>query len=593
MKLFLAAFAAVLAGSFASAQANRDDLTPLDISYTTTVSEDRESFLVEMVVDQVQRPTLHLAMPAWTPGAYGIGHYGDGVRDLTVHGEQAAELGVTRMNQDTWSVDTAGHTHLHVSYSVSASRRGRFGPPARGDSGPVTGLRLSAPRTYLYVRGAKDRPVTSRYVVPEDWRVANGLLPTEDPDVRYARDYDTFIDAPTTFGIYEERTFEVNGTPFSCVFFENAQEYDFDIDAFVDIVRRIVTNIGELYGSYPFRNYVFLFSLPGGGGLEHLNSTTVGLRAESQKRDPEAGASVTAHEFFHAWNVKRIRPVSLGPFDYQRENYTGNLWVSEGWTSYFGDLTLVRTGIIDQDEYLALVQRIVGRELNKDRRKEHSVYWSSRNTWHRFRDEDGSRVDYYGKGELLAAMIDLKIRHETDNRMSLNDVMRFMNRWFAERGVGFEETDVERTCTAISNYDFGEFFARHVRGTLDPPLAEYFAYAGIEYTEELIPCSFPFPLRGNRVSGRRGGEPEEAPSGPRPGDRIVAVDDAAFESANAFLREHAPGDVVTVTLTRGDEEHEVEVTLGDDPTMIPTLAFRGDATEEQLRIREGWLTSVR
>lgn len=572
------------------AQERRDDLTPLEIAYTTAVSDDLKSYQIELELAGVTRPTLHLAMPAWTPGAYGIRDFGKSVTELSVTGAGGRELEVTKTSTGTWCVSTPGESRVRVRYSVPVSTRRRF--RSGDEDAPITGVRLNGPGTYLYVRGAKAQPVTCRFSLPEGWRVASGLLATDDPFLWRAKDYDTFIDAPATLGIFRERHFEVNGTPFSCVFFENAQEYDFDLDAFVEIVRRIVTNQGQLFGSFPFPNYVFLFTLPGGGGLEHLNSTSIGLNAGAQKRDPEVGASVTSHEFFHVWNVKRIRPTTLGPFDYQRENYTGNLWVSEGWTSYFGDLTLVRTGILDQEEFLDLFERIIGRELNKERREEHSVYWASRNSWHRFPDEEGSRVDYYGKGELLGAMIDLKIRHETGNAKSLNDVMRFLNRWFAERNVGFEEGDIERACTAISNYDFHDFFAHHVYGTLDPPLAEYLAYAGVDYEEDVLACAFPFALRGTRIPGRRGSSNSEEATGPRPGETLKAIDGAPFEEADAFLRAHQPGDVVTLTLERGGEQREVEVTLSDRGKMTPTLSFRDDPTELQLAIREAWLLSV-
>lgn len=591
MKLRLLAVLA-LAG-FAVAQDNRDDLTPLEISYTTAVADDLESLRIEMVVENVQRPTTHVLMPRWSPGAYGIRNSGERVRDLEVRGNDGAKLDVTRMSPSSWSIDSAGHGTLRVSYNMPVSSRRRFGRPEPEDEEPepVTGLRISGPSTYMYVEGAKELSVRSRYELPDGWKLANGLLPTDDPDVRFARDYDTFIDAPGIVGIFEERSFDVNGTPFLCVFFENSQEYDFDLDAFVEITRGIVTNIGSLYGSFPFPNYVFLFTIPGGGGLEHLNSTTIGLRATSQKENPEAGASVTSHEFFHTWNVKRIRPDVLGPFDYQQENYTGNLWVSEGWTSYFGDLTLARIGVWSRDEYLDHVRNVISRELNKERRKEHSVTWASRNTWHRFPDEEGSRVDYYGKGELLGLLIDLKIRHETGNRKSLNDVMRFMSRWFGEQDVGFEESDVERACTAISNYDFSEFFARHVYGTMDPPVGEILGYAGIEYVADMIPCAFPFSLRGTRISGRRTDE-TETQEAPRPGETLVSIDGVAFEDAHDFLRGHKPGDKVKLTLKRDEEEREVEVTLEDRPILLPSLKLRFDATEMQRRIRDSWLSSV-
>ncbi|MEO6596063.1 MAG: hypothetical protein ABIP94_15040, partial [Planctomycetota bacterium] len=334
-------------------------------------------------------------------------------------------------------------------------------------------------------------------------------------------------------------------------------------------------------------NYVFLFTIPGGGGLEHLNSTSIGLSGPAQAKDPRAGAFVTAHEFFHLWNVKRIRPKTLGPFEYEHENYTGNLWVSEGWTSYYGDLTLVRTGITSRDEFLSTFGGYVERELNKDARSEHSVYWASRNVWHRERDE-APRVDYYAKGEMLGAMIDLKIRHETDNRKSLDDVMVFLNRWFAERGVGFEEGDIERACTAISNYDFGEFFARHVRGVLDPPLAECLGYAGIEYSEQKATASaLPFDTQrssnGLRVSNA---------SSPalQVGDIVTTLGGERDVQPAVFVKDHKVGDKVQIEFLRDGKTAQAEVALVERTRMTPTLRFVEQPTELQRRIRDGWLT---
>jgi predicted metalloprotease with PDZ domain len=586
MKLPFALVSALVLAAPSQGQSNRDDLTPLEISYTTTVSEDLKSFNIDLEVQNIARPTLHVAMPNWMPGTYYIGQFGKRVQDLTATDSSGKALAVTQMDHQTWSIDTDGVSDLKVSYNLSSTRR-RWGRTGESDA-PVTGLRIGGTDTYLYVRGSKLVPVTSTYKLPKNWRVANGLLVTDDPMVYHARDYDTFADAPTILGIFKEQTFEVKGTPFRCVFFSNDQVYDFDIDAFLELVEKIVINQGQLYGSYPFPNYVFLFSLPGGGGLEHLNSTAIGLNGPSQKANPEAGASVTSHEFFHTWNVKRIRPETLGPFEYQHENYTGNLWVSEGWTSYFGDLTLARTGILTEGEFLSLMGRFISREQSKVRRLEHSVYWASRNVWHRNREETEPRVDYYAKGEMLGALIDLKIRHETDNNKSLNDVMRFFNRWFAEQNVGFKEGDVERACTAISNYDFAEFFSRHVYGTVDPPLAEYFAYAGIDYSEYVIPCSFPFSLRGTRIVGRRTPEGDA----PKPGESIVKIAGNETLDPQAFLRQHQPGDTVTLTLAQGETEREVEVTLLDKPKVTATLKVNPNATEKQNRIRHAWLNSV-
>lgn len=572
-----------------AAQENRDDLTPLELAYSVAVGPKLDTVEIGIDIANLRRPHTRLAMPNWMPGTYFIGRFGERVQDFKATAGDR-ELAVTRADFQTWSVATAGVDAMHVSYTLPRST-GSFGRrPAANE--PVTGFQIAGPATFLYVQGQKQRPITVRYDVPAGWQVRSGLLATADPAVFAARDYDTFADAPTLLGKFKEQGFTVAGTRFDCVYFANDQVYDFDLPAFTAICQRIVTYQGQLFGSFPFRDYVFLFTLTGGrggGGLEHLNSTSISLGLQGLKADGIAAASVTAHEFFHAWNVKRIRPATLGPFEYEHEDYTENLYVSEGWTSYYGDLTLVRTGIVDAAAFLGMFERYIGTEMNKEGRKLHSVSWASRNVWHRDPDEP-ARVDYYAKGELLGAMIDLQIRHATANGKSLDDVMRFLNRWFAERDVGFEERDIERACTAISNHDFSEFFVRHVYGTLDPPLAECFGYAGIEYTEEQVTAAaFPFPLQRSR-GGMRVGVVEASAALPTTGATITAIAGKPDVRSDEFLRDRKPGDKVVVTWSKDGASGDSEVTLVAKQTMVPHLRFVDAPTELQRRIREGWLS---
>jgi predicted metalloprotease with PDZ domain len=573
-----------------AAQATRDDLTPLDVSYTVGVSTDLATLKIGIDLDNVRLPSTRLAMPNWMPGTYFIGRFGEHVQDLKATAKDR-ELQVVRDDFQTWSVATDGVSSMHVEYTMPRATRfqGRQAP----DDGPVTGFQIAGPATFLYVVGHKERPVRVRYVLPDGWQYRNGLLRTADPNVRTARDYDTFADAPTLVGTFREQPFAVGGTAFNCVFFDNKQAYDIDIPAFADLCRRIVTYEGQLFGSFPFADYTFLFTLPGGfGGLEHLNSTSIGLDPAGMKKDMTNAAFVTAHEFFHAWNVKRIRPKTLGPFEYEHEDYTENLYVSEGWTSYYGDLTLVRTGIIDPPALLKRLEGYIKGEMNKEGRKLHSVAWASRNVWHRDPDEP-PRVDYYDKGELLGALIDLQIRHHTGNGKSLDDVMRFLNRWFAERGVGFEEKDIERACTAISNHDFSEFFSRHVYGTMDPPWAECLAYAGLDYTEESdVAAAFPFAMQRSRQGQRVGAidASVERTGLPATGATITAIAGKADAPADAFLREHKAGETVQVSWTKDGAKGDSEVTLVEKRTMVPHIRMTASPTPEQLRIRESWLS---
>lgn len=585
----LIAFLVVSAAVLAPAQENRDDLTFLELQYLTKVLEDKKTLHIGIAIDGIRRPHTRIAMPNWTPGSYSLRRFGEQVKNLEARDEKGRELAITQLDHQTWSIATAGVQQMKVSYDIRHPRP-RFGGRVRGEP---TGIHFQAPTIYMYVVGGLKTPIRVRYELPEGWRVANGLLTTSDPNLRRARDYDTFIDAPTILGVFKEHDFEVSGTPFKCVFFSNRQQYDFDIPAFGDICKKIVASQGELFGTFPFPNYVFLFNMSGGGGgLEHLNSTSIGLSSRSLRRDPRSGASITSHEFFHTWNVKRIRPFSLGPFEYEHENYTGNLWVSEGWTTYYGGLTLVRTGIRSRDRYIAGLSGAIRRELNKDSRKKHSVYWASRNVWHRRRGEP-ARVDYYAKGQILALCIDLEIRNATDNRLSLDDVMRFMNRWFGEGGPGFKEGDVERSCTAVSNHDFSEFFARHVRGTLDPPLKRCLGYVGVDYAATVKKSELPFTYRrvdgGLRVFSHREGS-DIGEDGPKRGDVVTAIDGKPEFDLSTLLQSRDGGDEVTLTFQRDGEARTAKVALMARESTQVRLSMTPNPTARQRRIRESWLT---
>ena len=589
----LCALVLVSSLDFAAAQQNKDDLILPVIDYTVKVLPDLRSLEVTMHVKRVHTDHLRVAMPNWSPGAYRLHNAGKNVKDFeAVNAETGATLDALRIDHATWSIPTRDVEDVRVRYVVPPGRR-RFMPGQPTDK--PEGLHLQGPVTYMYVVGHKDRPVTCTYELPEGWDIANGMIPTENGLVRTARDYDTFIDCPTLLGHFRTKEFRVGATPFACVYFDLTGKYDFDLDACTDVVRRIVETEGGVFGSYPFFKYFFLFTVTGGGGgggLEHLNSTSIGLSGPALKKDPNAIASITAHEFFHTWNVKRIRPKALGPFEYEHENYTGNLWVSEGWTSYYGDLSMLRAGINDIDAYLQSMSSKMSRELSKPRSHEHSVYWASRNVWHRYTNEpEGRRVDYYGKGEYLGFLIDLMIREKTDNKKSLDDVMRFLNRWFAERWIGFEEGDIERACTAVSNYDFSEFFARHVRGTVDPPIAEILSYAGLEFTKVEMPTALPFVHRQDdkgrlQVRFVNAGLREK---GIQRGDLILAIDGNKDYDLSALLAGHQPGDTVTLSLQGRKKVQDVDVSLAPGRIRVTIRPMKG-ATPRQLRIRDGWMS---
>ncbi|MFT7620783.1 MAG: putative metalloprotease with PDZ domain [Planctomycetota bacterium] len=589
--------ALVALAASALSQTMRDDMTPMGLAYELKVLEDTQTLEIQVAITNAKRNRTHVAMPNWTPGSYRPQEFGKWVSDVTVVDSKTKnEVAFEQIDLLTWSIDTSSNQNVTVTYRITPRRR-RFTPVAPKADRIMTGMHIEGPATFMYVKGhERGTPVTCLYRLPKSWKVANGMLFGKDPYFRHAADYDTFVDCPTIMGIFSRVHFKVEETPFSCVFWDPTGEVKWDIKKFSnEVVKPIVTEQGRVFGSFPFPRYVFLFTVSpgGGGGLEHLSSTSIGLNTRAMTANVMSGAGITAHEFFHTWNVKRIRPAALGPFNYRQENYTGNLWVCEGWTSYYGDLSMTRLGMQTPERYLRGITGGINRAMSNPNRKEHSVFWASRDIWHRGRvSEKSSRVDYYSYGELLGLLLDVKIRHETDSKKSLDDVMRFLNRWFAEKNVGFEEDDIERACTAISNYDFSEFFARYVYGTMVPPFAEIFDHAGLEYKSTTLSAELPFFSRSNEDGLQvRASRRSRREAGLKRGDMIVKIDgEKVTDSAKYLMTKNGSEKVVFTVRREGKTETEdITIELVKRNRTSTTLTPMSKPSAKQKRIYDNWM----
>jgi predicted metalloprotease with PDZ domain len=488
---------------------------------------------------------LRLGIPAWRPGSYRLQEYDKWYVGLTAHGPDGAELPVARPDKLTFAVDCAGTDPVTIRYVLR---------PAAADL-TAEHFHIDAVGCFPYLKGMPQAPCRVRFKMPEGWDVATGL--DKESDAYEARDYDTFADSPIELGRFTRRRFEQDGTTYELAMHGPT---DFDLDAFVEMHRRIVAEPARLFGDVPFRRYVFIYHFNnrfGGYGLEHLNSTIIQFHAPALARAPQAIAPLTAHEFFHAWNVKRIRPRVLGPFDYTGPVRTRALWWSEGVTDYYAWLILVRAGLINERQFLNTLGAEIAGLQNVPERLTQSVEEASWKVW------DGRQpIDYYNKGLLLGMLLDLRIRRLTDGRRSLDDVMRFLDRWFVKGGggpigVGFEETDLLRAVNAVTGRDFADFFDAYVAGTQELPYALELEAAGLALTLEYSELPYSgLVVRGDRVR-RVTGPAEEA--GLRVDDRITAVDGTAVdeESARRIVGALEGGKRATLKIVRGEEPRDI------------------------------------
>ena len=559
--------------------------------YTLSVHPgDQQYFYVTIRVENNQENRVVFSMPAWTPGGYMLGNFARHVVDFKAVNGKGKTLSVLKIDPNSWEVSTGGCPVISVSYKVDVAH-GAFMGKAIGKNYAL----VNGPSTFMYIRGKKEVPITAVFEKPSDWKIATGMQQGKEPSVFTAPDYDAFIDSPVLLGTFRQFVFKVKGVPH--IIAMNGPT-DFDTTAFVNMVKKIVTYETQgIYQDIPYKKYVFIYTIypgmRGGGGLEHRNSTTIGLSGGLLKRDVTSGADVTAHEFFHVWNVKRIHPVVLGPFDYTKDVRTKSLWVCEGITSYYADLTLARTGIWGEDKFLNNQAKMISElQSNPDRLKT-SVEMASWNIWET--GYGGSGISFYTKGQILGMLLDLKIRHLTNNQRSLDDVMRFLNQWFAKWGEGYQDSDILRAVNAVTNHDFSEFFARYVSGTVELPYEKILAYAGLKpvFVKEKVPTigkvTFFGPL--NRVFAVDSESPV-GKAGLMKEDHIVKIDGKKVKSYRdlaKILRGKKPGQMIKFEIKRAGRKMVLRVPVQEKEKVTCTIKQLPNSTPEQLMLRKAWI----
>jgi predicted metalloprotease with PDZ domain len=580
-----------LLGSDATAQVGYLRYPGPKIAYEVAVDEERwDGVWVSVLAEDLPDSAVTLVLPRWSPGAYVVRDYGDNVEDLRAYDVFGNEIPVVRLDRQRWRVSPLPSGYLRATYRVRYPMR--FG---RRNIDSTHAL-IEGPMTYVYLDGYRQQPISVSFDFPTTWKISTGLKVVRSGGYDYwAENYDVLVDTPVELGDFEEFHFSLGDVRFDVVV---DGPIEFNVDRFLLVLRKISEYQARLFGGLPFDRYLFIYHIRpgpmGGGGLEHLNSTTITLSGEQMAIDPANAAEVTAHELFHAWNVKRIRPKVLGPFDYLFGPRTKALWFSEGVTSYYAALTLVRTGIWTQERFLThLTKQIEKLQSNPDRLRT-SVEEASWHIWERGYRHPG--ISFYNKGELLGLLLDLKIRAVTGNRHSLDDVMRLLNWWFARRDEGFADSDLERAVSAVAETDFSEFFERYVAGTVELPYDEAFAAAGYQVSIDSawVPTigEVVFVGRNRRVVRVEEGSPADN-AGLRRGDRLISL-------AGQEIRSYAHFDSTVATLTFGSEvplkvrrqnvDLELIVRVGRKPKVSAAIRPVAEATAKQLALRRSWLT---
>ena len=598
----------LICSSAALAQATKQT----DISFTVSMSNPSTHLLeVEMKVQRTEaRSHVNLLMPVWTPGSYMVREFARHVQDFAAFDGNDRPLPWIKTNKNTWRIQTGGARDYRVTYRVYANELTVRTSELNSDHAFWNNTTL-----LMYPEGGLNQPVTLNIIPYGNWKIATGLPPTGEPMAGRqwafrADNFDVLYDAPVEVSDFKELRFEVRGVPHRIVI---DGEGNYHPDRLVNSVRRIVEAQIAMFGEIPYRDYTFILHLRAntGGGLEHLNSTALGFRrnAFTTERAYFNFNSLVSHEFFHLWNVKRIRPDPLGPFDYTKENYTRLLWVAEGITEYYGNLMVRRAGLISETTYLEILAANIQIVQEQPGRRLMSVEEASFDAWIKYYRPDensiNSSVSYYEKGELLGLLLDLEIRRRTKGAKSLDDVMRHLNAEFGKKNRNFTSADFQRICEQIAGGSLEEFFSRYVRGREELPYNDFLSAAGLQLNTtgslpgRLVPSLSYLGADLEEANGTltiksvRAGSPAYE-QGLNAKDEVIALDGTKVnkELFETLLRAKRPDTIVRVTVFRNEDLRTFEIKLGSRagaPYQILQLPTR---TDLQKQIYESWISQM-
>jgi predicted metalloprotease with PDZ domain len=577
------------------------------LSMSRPVSHLFEVQIIVELPDQLKDKPLQFQMARWSPGRYGVFDFAKNVQEFHANGP------VTRVDDQTWSVAPAGAATLTISYKV-------FGNDLSGTFSQLDSrhANYNGGSIFMYIVGHKPDPVKLTIQPPAGWKIVNGRIERPGQSEWQFPNWDILIDTPTEIAPdWTADSFEVDGKKYHVVVHSFGPEGG-KRAALVKDIEKIVRAEVAMWGAPEFEEYTFLIHFAAddhsGDGMEHLTSTQIiqpGALADSGVYEGTLGT--VAHEFFHVWNVKRLRPQELGPWDFTRPLSTRGLWVAEGFTNYYGHLMLRRAGLLNDKRFLDReaetitgIENAQGSRLMSAEESSLSAPFLDGVRHAQSTNLQNTSISYYPKGELIGMVMDLLVRGRTKGKASLDDVMRDMyeqfylkssNNSYYLRGRGYQPEDLERVASLRAGFDLSDFFKRYIRDVEVLPYDEAFAYVGLRLVK--TPAKEPFsagmsiefddPRHGVIESVRNNSPAEDV--GLQQEDEIVSLGGKSVtqDSWRKTLARFKPGDSVPVIVKRDRRTIKTNIVLGEPDRFDYRIEERSEATAEQKTLRAAWL----
>jgi predicted metalloprotease with PDZ domain len=587
---------------------------PDAISYTLRFpNAQNHRFEVEARFPTGGKPEVELMLPVWSPGSYLVREYARNVEELRAATEGGAPLEAEKVAKNRWRVATLGNPWIVVRYGIYGRELS-----VRTNFVNQSFALVNGPATFLTLAGAENRPYRVTVVPPPGWaRVVTPLelAPAPAGPSYEAADYDELVDSPLYLGNAEVLPFAVEGKEHRLV--NDGGQGAWDGPRSAADLEKVVRTQAAFWGVVPYPRYVFFNLLTDtGGGLEHKGSTVL-MASPFATRTHDAYVEwlgLASHELFHAWNVKRLRPRALGPFDYEHENYTHDLWVAEGFTDYYGDLMVRRAGLSTRKEYLKVLGDAIEALQTTPGRRTQRLADASFDAWIKYyrRDENSanSSVSYYTKGAVVAFLLDAHIRRLSGGKASLDDGLRLAYRRYAGEH-GYRSEEFRRTLSEAAGSDLSGWLALAVDSTEELDFTEALDWYGLHLVEG-------GDKKGEKDEESKGGEPKEKAAwlgaetendkgqlvvtevrrdtpafaaGLNVGDEILALGEFRVppDGLGDRLKAYRPGDREELLVARRGRLLRLPVVLGEKPKPRWHLEVSPQASAEQKARLEAWL----
>jgi predicted metalloprotease with PDZ domain len=532
-----------------------------------------------------------LQLPVWN-ALYQIRDFAQYVNWVHARDSGGYPLVVGKVDKSRWHVDGV-RSGAEIEYEIFADRSGPFGAQLNEHH-----AFFNLAEILMYPVDTRDSPMQVRFTdIPSGWRIATALAASSEQFS--AENYDRLVDSPVEIGAFQEADFDEGGGHYRVVV--DADPTVYDMQATVSTLRSLVASATAWMKDRPYPSYLFVYHFPrgsSGGGMEHAYSTAIDISAERLVESPSSLGDLSAHEFFHLWNVKRIRPQSLEPVDYTKENYTRALWFSEGVTTTAGNIIRMRAGRLDEGRDLKGLAAEIGELESRPARLTQSVEESSLDAW--LEKYDAYRlptrsISYYNKGYLLGVLLDLQVREASRDSASLRDVFLLMNQ-NARQGQFFSDSaGVRQAAELVSHADLGWFFQKYVAGTEEIPWDKFFLGVGLRLARQVVSVAEPgftavrnFDAAPVVASVLAGSEAERV--GLAVGDDILAINDyAAGSDFERRLAELRPGDMLRLRLHSSRGARELQWKLAQREQLAFELKDVDKITPQQRARRTAWL----